>query len=633
MTHTVYIKGKPILLTDKLGSGWEAHVYRAKVDGALMAVKVILNPETPDFHNKPAAQQKAALDRLNKYDYAQLLAAFPAVLPREIVRAIETVCDSHGRTVGFTMHLLPPDCEGARLYADHEFREKRNITMVEIVMFMLELRRVIREGHAAGIIFGDALSGNNVQFGAGKAWVIDWDSIEPNGFPNWTHTREFVDPKLCKPNELVLAKPHSIEGDWYNYHAILVWLMLLVHPYFDGFYTPDEDMSDDDRALGGISVFHPDVELPRAAIDPKYLPDDLRLHLENVFKKDGLRGDIPDGLLENFVWTICQCGVGHGHDTCPDCGTPAPGNRNTRQGQVEATLMLTTPDGYRIGCVTTEMRDGESRMLYAYTNNTDIQREGAIPPLLGVVPDPAARILISGDRTAIVFDGTITVHNPDGTIGFKADDVADGNETIGSNSDGFYWITLHGAIMRTPTDGTDRAQRLGVIAGPEPTMWIGEQFGVAFWRQVTGKIYTFDSERRGLKILDLPVVPGELIDAHCTISSRLAWLFIVLKRGDNTFNYCYVIDREGSILASAEAPSGDGSWLGAGIRTHVATQVSIFTPTPAGLVRAELEGAELLERDPHVNSAPFVQGVSRLLIGEGGIITVTDTNVTKLVNR
>jgi len=626
----LYLNGHRVILDEKIGGGLEAEVFRVLVNGQLRAAKAFLAANHPSFNGKPNAVslQEAAYRRLQEQQ--RKLPLFPTNLPQGIIRPIDLLRDARDVIVGYTMELLPAGSEGARLFADHAFRDERGITNADIVPLLLDLHRIIRESHAAGSILGDALSGNNVQFDGKKAWIIDGDSIETPGFPNKTHTREFIDPALCRRGELVMERPHSRDADWYAFNVLVAWVLTLAHPIFDGFYLPDDEMSEEERAHSGISIFHPDVELPRAAISPDRLSDDLTAHLREVFEK-GKRGEFPRELLEKLVWTSCDCGNSHGRDVCNACDKPAAGNQRTRQGSVEATTLFTMPDGGTI--VSAASQAGTLR--YAYAVGGNIHREdGSV--LSDVMTDPKAQVLVSSEHTA-VFDGTdLKVYAAGGTMVHQVTDIAPGNGAVGSNSAHIYWLRPDGAVLRTDADDNP-PKRLGVISGPKPMMWVGEKFGIALWREMTGRIYVFDSEEPGLNSLPLPVVPGELIDAHCIISSSIAWLVLTLQRGENTYNYCYAITRAGAILASAEAPCNDGSWLGSGIRIHAVTGKTLFTPTPAGIVRVEIEknggSAQFVARDPHTNSAPFVQGADRLLVGNGGIITVTSSDLTKLVNR
>jgi len=632
--NSYHVNGNPITLGERLGGGLEAEVFRAEVGGAGYAAKIFLTPDHDSFRLKPNAPElrRDAAQRLAEQQ--RKLPGFPTTLPKGILGPIDLIRDSITDNVaGYTMCLLPAGCEGARLYADPNFRDTQGISNSTVVPLLLELHDIIRAGHAE-VIFGDALSGNNVQFGNDTVWMIDADSIETPGFPNLTHTREFIDPLLCGDGKLVIKRAHTRDADWFAFNVLVAWLLTLVHPYFDGFYLPDDEMSDEDRAFKGISIFHPEVKLPKKAIDPKYLPDDLVQHLRLVFEGDStgnrLRGEFPRDLLENFTWVTCACGAGHARDTCPDCGAPVTGGKQTRQGNVLATDLFTAPDGENV--VSVAIQAGSVR--YGWSNGQDLHREnGSVLP--GVLTAPDMRVLVSGDCTAIHAGTTLTIYAPDGTVAHQVTDVATGDGMVGSNSAGFYWINPNGTITRIPNGG--QPHRLGVLSGPDPKMWIGEKFGVAFWRQVTGRVYVFGSQTAGIKPLPLPAIPGNLIDVHCTISSSIAFLMLTLERAGTQYNYCYAITPEGTILASAEAPRGDGSWLGSNIRTHAVTGGTQYVPTDSGIVRVEIvgtaEAAQFVARDPHANSAPFVKGADRLLVGPGGMITVTQQTLTQLVNN
>ena len=629
--QAVYLNGRPLHLTDRIGAGLEAEVFRTNINGRLVAAKVFLTYDHPSFDGMPNERSLREEARNRLREHQRKLPALPRNLPQGILGLIDLLTGRDNQIAGYTMDLLPQGSESARLFADPEFRTNHDITNADIVPLLLDLHRIVREGHADGIIFGDAMSGNNVQFGNGAAWIIDGDSIVIPGFPSRTHTREVVDPQLCRPGELAMAgnKEHTQNSDWYVFNVLVAWLLTLVHPLFDGIYLVDDEMGEEERAHRGISTFRKDVKLPKAAIDPACLPDDLVAHLREVFE-EGRRGEFPADLLD-FIWVECSCGNNHGRATCNACGAPAPGSKVTRQGVVETTTLFTTPNG---GSIVSVAAQG-GKLHYAYVAGTDIHRENGSVVLADAMTSPDAQVVLSGNQTGVLDDTTLKVYAADGSLLYLAD-VAPGIGTIGANSRHTYWLRPDGAVLRTdPVD--NKPKRLGVISGPRPRMWVGENFGIALWREVTGRIYVFDAEQPGLNSLQLPVVPGDLIDTHCVISSSVAWLMLTLQRGGNQYNYCYAINRVGEILASAEKPCNDGSWLGSGIRIHAVTGMTLYAPTPSGIVRVEITrsdgGMQFVARDPHANSAPHLQGANRLLLGDNGMIAVTTHNLTKLVNR
>ncbi len=620
----VMIAGNQYFLTEKLGEGLEADIYRVKLGNKWVAVKIFRSPSHPSFQHD-AGMRSAAQDRHDQHQ--RKLRAFPTDLPKQIITPDVLIEDYRGEVIGFTMEILPDGYTSANLLTDVKIRREKCVTNADILPLLIELGEAIRETHGTGVIFGDALSGNNVQFGVGKgARVIDANCLVLPGFPNNTHTRLYVDPLLCN-QDLLLIKPHSENGDWYTYAVLVTTALTLLHPYFDGIYTPDDEMSEEERVERRISIFHQDVELPDTAIDPALMPDELATHLRKIFEED-LRGPGLLDLLKTLAWTVCTCGVQHGRISCPKCGVAPKGTGATRQGSAEITTLFTPP----IGSTGLEWTYQDGALRHAYADGSDIHRD-TNTVLTGAFTSPEARILICCDRTAVVDGQALTLYNTDGSTAFTADNVAPGNGKTASNSHHVYWVTPSNDVMRDEGDST---RRVGRIAGPATQIWVGEEFGVAFWREIMASVTVFDRERAGLRSVMLPAVPGDLIDVHCTISSSVAWLLLTLERGGQRFNHCYAIDREGNILASTEVEAGTEPWLDAPVGLHTATGNSLYTPTVDGLVRVDIKrnGSEheFVVRDPHTSSAPFVRDATRIAIGQGMIVQ-TDTTINRIVNR
>lgn len=628
MNPRIMINGIPV--TDKLGEGLEADVWRVEIKGKPVAVKIIRQPDHPTFAHDPAMREAA---RTRVAQMQEKLPVFRTDIPKQIIRPRSLIRDKD-MVIGFTMDLLPDGSLSAELLSGVSTRSKHGVTNAELIPHLIELCQVVSDTHAVEVLLGDVLSMNNVHFHLTHGVrLIDGDSIIWGDFTNNTHTRLTVDPLLCNA-DLIMNKPHSKAGDNYALAVLITTLLLQVHPFFDGIYTPDDEMSDEERVAGRISIFHrdsngqSDIELPDTATDPAYLPEELREHLRKVFEED-YRGAFPIDLLKNLVWTVCSCGVQHGLTKCPSCGNYPSGSGATRQGQAEVTNLFTAPDGTRI--VGTAFQKGELR--YAYAVGNDIHRDGTVV-LTDAYPGPDAKVLLSRGLTAVVNNNDLTAYNADGTQMFTANNVADGGNTTAFNSTHVYWITSSNDVMRDDASGMPR--RLGRIAGPPSQIWVGEEFGVAFWKEVMATVTIFDQERPGLRSFTLPPAPGNLVDVHCIISSSVAWLLLTLERAGKHYRYCYAINGEGYVLASYEAEAGTEAWLDAPLGLHAATGTALFTPTSDGLVRVDLDrdgaGYEIIVRDAHTSSAPFVQDATRILVGKGMIVQ-SGNDINRLTNR
>lgn len=624
----VTIDGVQHHLTDKIDGGLEATVWRVPVSGTPLALKLFFQPNDPSFDKKPDAADLRARARARLEELQTKLPAFPTNLRNEILTPIHLVRDElTSKIIGFTMPLLPAGYKGSRLYSDAKFRRENGITNAIVQQRMIELHEIVAHGHdVAKVIFGDALSGNNVQFGPDGVRLIDCNTIITPGFPNRTHTPECVDPTLCRAGELVMNQAHTTDSDWFVFTLLLSWYFTGVHPYADGIYKPDDEMSPEERAHAGISTFHSDMMLPDNALTADHLPQELVNYFIAVFE-NRQRGKPPLDLLKNMVWTTCACGTEHAVTTCPNCGTAVAGGKVMHQGSTEVTNLFTAPPGSDIVSVVSQ----GGNVRYAFADGNNVHRDGSTTVLTDAYNGPDTQVLICGSQTGVLSNGTLTVYDEGGAASTKVDDVTHAR----ANSKGFYCLTTSNDVLRTKPDGT--VGRLGRISGPPAQMWAGETFVVGFYSSLISRVTVFNSENPGIvEALQLPAAPGNVVDAHCTFSSSVAWLFLTIERGGQNYNYCYVITERGKLITSAEAVASDGTWLGADIRIHAATGNRLFTPTSDGLVRCEIDKVggvyEITVSDPHTGSAPFV-GSARALLVAGGMIVQTSTTIDRLVNR
>src|SRR5207302_1225964 len=148
----------------------------------------------------------------------------------------------------------------------------------------------------------------------------------------------------------------------------------------------------------------------------------------------------------------------------------------------------------------------------------------------------------------------------------------------------------------------------------------GPEFGVGFYRAGAHQAhFTFDAERRGIDdSLRLPVRRGRLLDAACVFGAGRAWLFTACEERGSVVNGCVAFTRDGAILGTAEAPAGDGSWLGS-LGGSAAAGELLFAPTDSGIVRVEAAGGKLTVTRAFPDTAPFVDAASILHAGGGGL--------------
>jgi H/ACA ribonucleoprotein complex subunit 3 len=616
----LYAGAKKIRLdpSQAIGKGGEADVYDI---GGGMVAKIFKPPTHPDFTGLSLEQRNAA-ERIAQHQ--RKLRQFPQNLPPRVVAPAALVTDKAGQIVGYTMPFLS-GAELLRRYSDRSFRV--GVPNDTIVAIFRDLWGTVDGTHRAGVVIGD-FNDLNVLVRGAEAHLIDADSMQFGGFPCRMFTARFVDPTRCDPHAtaLLLNQPHTEHSDWYAFAIMLFQSLLFVDPY-GGVYVPKDATSripHDQRPLKRISVFHPDVRYPKPAQHYRVLPDDLLQYFHQMLEKDE-RGTFPHPLLEQLRWTTCtQCGIAHARSVCPTCATAAPAAiRETTvvRGKVTATRIFRTPGVILYACV----HDGELKWL-AHESDT-FQREDRSSVLHGAL-DPAMRYRITGTSTFFLKDGQVVGLTPGAAPEQRVVDTVGHRTTFDANGTHAYWAE-GGRLYR---DGHLGPERIGDVLRGQTHLWVGPTFGFGLYRAGTMSVaFVFDAERRGINdAVALPSIRGQLVDATCAFSDQRCWFFTATQDRGKTVHRATVIKPDGSIEATAEAESGDGSWLGT-IRGKAAAGNFLLAATDDGVVRVEPDGSGgIAVTKAFPDTEPFVDAGCILHIGRRGLYVISKHEITVL---
>lgn len=316
----VFLDGKRVVLQPGalLAQGGEAEIYDLG-DGTV--VKHFKPPAHPDFAGDAAAQ---ALVAQRLAEHQRKLPAFPAALPAQVVTPCGLAfAEKAERTlVGYRM----PKVAGDPLFhlGEPRWRRDRAVGSGDVLAPLVDLLDAVTALHRAGVVIGD-FNDLNVLVDGGRVHLIDADSYQFGGFRCAMFSERFLDPRLCQ-GQLEPAAPHDRDSDWFAFHVMVARTLLLVGPW-GGVYQPADPAarcSPAARALRRITIFDPEVVLPRAALPPAALPDELCAHLAEVFH-GARRGPPPRRLLAELRFTACaRCGQEHARPRCPACITPRP---------------------------------------------------------------------------------------------------------------------------------------------------------------------------------------------------------------------------------------------------------------------------------------------------------------------
>ena len=647
MTSLVYCDGKSYDLSNAkmLGEGGEAIVYIVQVNGVPTAFKIWRQPDDAYYKDIPDPEQRrrdqeGARERLLLM--SEKLMRYPRAWSERVVLPVSPVTNRSGKQIlGYSMPIV----ENVRVLRDLAKRKTRppgydpNMGM----QVFRDLHPTVSVTHKAGVVIGDFNYFNVlVRTTDWTAHLIDADSMQFGAYFCKTFTTRFVDPRICDASlsSLVQAQPHTQDTDWYAYAAMLFETMMLV-PIYGGIYEPAKGkpmVELDTRPLRRISVLHPDVTYPSAAIPLKTLPDDVLHYYSELVTKDA-RGPFPRPLIDNLRWTTCTgCGAEHARSRCPNCAQAAPAAavKETIRGKVRVMRVFDTGGIIvRAGVFGGAMhvlfhRDGAfhrtsarySPQLKSFvTNPAEKLIDGEISPEMRFNLQPS-RTLIGLGSTVFVIDG----NTPPAPISV---DTYQGNRPMFTANADHYYFASNGELLRNEGDGT---RHIGRTLQGETRFCVGPKFGFGFYRVGNVLIsFVFDAKQSGINdSVQLPSFRGQLLDASCSFDDHRCWLFTVTRDGSKVTNSVYVISRDGTVTASNQVDEGHPSWLG-NLGGRVAVTLpkkgggavhALFAGTDSGIVRIHEDNGSIIEGAQFPDTKGFVDGRHELLLGSDGIFTV-----------
>jgi hypothetical protein len=611
----VYIAGKRFRLdpSSSIGKGGEADVFKIN---AATAAKIFKRPDHPDLQGQPE-EQAGAREKLRQ---------FPKGLPQRVVCPEDLISDHSGKAlIGYTMPLVN-NAEVLLRYADVSWRQSSGIKPAQVVAVFRDLAATVGQIHAASAVIGD-FNDLNVLVRDTQAHVIDADSFQFGPFPCRVFTARFVDPLLCDPKRSspMLARPYVPDSDWYAYNVMLMQCLLYAGPY-GGVYRPKSAANRVDheaRPLKRITVFNPEVKRPKVMIDPDTLPDDLLQYWHQLFERDK-RGPFPLHLLHQLEWKTCQvCGTEFARAVCPSCRAAAPAaiREVTRiRGTVTATRVFHTSGVILFATV----QGGKLRWLF-HANDAFRREDDAI--VINGALDPQMRFRIKGPATIIGKSGKLATMDPGEAPDITAVDNYGQLPVFDANDDETFYVS-NGQLQRTDTLGP---KHLGDVLQGQTLFWVGPTFGFGFYRAGLMHVsFVFDARARGINDnVHVPSLNGQLVDATCVFSKEYCWFLVSTQAGGTTINQCFVINRQGTVVATAQAVEGDGTWLGK-VRGACATGDSLFTATDDGIVRVRPDNGTVAVTQSFPDTEPFVSSSVHLHAASNGLYAVDKQDIVLL---
>lgn len=280
MTDNFFLpNGRPIMLTDKIGSGDEGVVYRIEDTDDLCA-KIYFDQQDTARRDRLIALLRAAPVQWHG-DHAEHL---HLAWPRELV------VDDNDVAHGFLMPLV----EGSSL--TRLFDPMMRQSMVEepswrvVIVIAARIARLIGLLHNAGVVVGDLKPKNLLVSRSGHVTLIDCDSVQfVDSQTGRTYPCSRLTPEYCPP--VPAGMPILDTGHDTFSLAIMVCELLMVgeHPFegvpFDP-NAPDATAADNIRMQNNRLIF-PERFLPaQGMVSPDVLPPEVR-HLARMCFGEG----------------------------------------------------------------------------------------------------------------------------------------------------------------------------------------------------------------------------------------------------------------------------------------------------------------------------------------------------------
>lgn len=213
------------------------------------------------------------------------LGELAAITDPDVIKPERIVRDRAGRAVGYTMRFLSGTHALCQLFPP-AFRQRTGITPDTTLRLVQSLRQRVDSAHRAGVLVVD-LNELNFVVDAGfcTVYAIDVDSYQTAHYPATAIMPSVRDPQ-------VQGRPFTELSDWFSFAVVSFNLFVGIHPYRGQHPTLK---SLEDRMRAGVSVFHPDVSVPRVVLGFDVIPEVYRQWYRAVLQ-EGQRLPPPSDL-------------------------------------------------------------------------------------------------------------------------------------------------------------------------------------------------------------------------------------------------------------------------------------------------------------------------------------------------
>lgn len=202
----------------------------------------------------------------------------------EVNKPDDVVLDSKGRAVGYTYKFIDNATALCQLFTK-AFRQRHGITPGMTGDLVLNMQEVLHHIHERGVLVVDLNELNLlVPDGWDKAHWIDVDSYQTKHFPATAIMESIRDWSTSSFSEL---------SDWFSFAVVTFQMFIGVHPY-KGKHASIKGMVN--RMKAGVSVFNPEVKIPKMCPSMDVIPPELWGWYKRVLE-DGRR-EVPPAITQ-----------------------------------------------------------------------------------------------------------------------------------------------------------------------------------------------------------------------------------------------------------------------------------------------------------------------------------------------
>jgi len=191
-----------------------------------------------------------------------------------VIRPRDVICNEKGKAIGYTMRYVPNTLTLCQLFP-RSFREREGLDHQKILDLVRTMQQNVQNIHRAGVLVVDLNEMNTlVSQDFTQAFWIDVDSYQTRHFPATA-----IMPSVSDP--LVKHGAFTEMSDWFSFGIIAFQLFIGIHPY-KGKHPAIKGM--EDRMAAGVSIFDPQVSVPKVCYSLDVIPAVYRDWFRAVFQ-------------------------------------------------------------------------------------------------------------------------------------------------------------------------------------------------------------------------------------------------------------------------------------------------------------------------------------------------------------